>query len=188
MTVYLFCYDGSQDSAAALEFAGPLLSRGHGKPALAVVLTVWETVEMQLVRAGASSGGGLRDLAQLDRDEARRARYVAERPLPWVTALGYRPAARTEMATASVARSILDVADDIGADLIVCGRRRRSRLAQAVSPSVSRYLTSHAGRPVLVAPAPTSSRSGGRKHLTPRALLVSKVRTLRSLTPYAAAS
>ena len=54
------------------------------------------------------------------------------------------------------ARSIADVADEVGADLIVVGTRGHSALAGVFLGSVTQKLLHLAGCPVLCVPAPHS--------------------------------
>ncbi len=51
----LFCFDGSDGSRGALRAAADLIDR----PADAVVLTVWETIETQMALAGAFAAGAV---------------------------------------------------------------------------------------------------------------------------------
>lgn len=71
----------------------------------------------------------------------------------WTAALGDVPH-RTVFAEGPPARAITDVADDLGADLIVAGSRGRGGVAELFLGSVSHHLAHHARRPVLIVPPP----------------------------------
>ena len=76
----LFCFDGSDGSAAALIHGGTLFA-----PQTAIVLTVWETVTSELLSTGAGALGYVPDETTLDQrnqevalDAARRGVLEAE--------------------------------------------------------------------------------------------------------------
>ncbi|HUK03496.1 MAG TPA: universal stress protein [Burkholderiales bacterium] len=57
---------------------------------------------------------------------------------------------RFEVAVGHPAEQIVYAADRCGADLVVVGDRGRSKVAKLLLGSVSKHVTEHAGRPVLV--------------------------------------
>jgi nucleotide-binding universal stress UspA family protein len=142
----LFCYDGSDGSKSALAAAGELI-----KPADAVVLVVWTTAAVQLARAG-SFLVAIPNEGEIDAQEAARAQQIAEEGAARARQHGYNAAARTEQADESVAKTIDQVAQEIDAGLIVCGQRGRGAVAGALLGSVSRALSVHTKRPLLIAP------------------------------------
>lgn len=71
----------------------------------------------------------------------------------WTAALGDVPH-RTVFAEGPPAQAVTEVADELGADLIVAGSRGRSGVAELFLGSVSHHLTHHARRPVLIVPPP----------------------------------
>jgi nucleotide-binding universal stress UspA family protein len=143
----LFCFDGSEGSRGALTAAGHLVDRS----AEAVVLTVWQTIETQMALAGGFGGYAL-DESNLDAEEERSARSVAEDGARRATEHGWKAAAMVAQSTEGTARTILAVADELSARLIVCGQRGRGALRTALLGSVSHQLAAHAKRPVLIAP------------------------------------
>lgn len=143
----LFCYDGSEDSAAAMAAAGELIAR----PVPAVVLTVWQTAAALLARAGGFAVG-YGDERQFDAEETRLAWEAAEDAAARGRELGYETIARVEQAKESAARTIIDVADELDARLVVCGRRGRGIVTSTLLGSVSHGVLEHAGRPVLIVP------------------------------------
>ena len=141
----LFCFDGSNGSQHALIDGGSVLRRGQ-----AVVLTVWKTVTAELAESGAAAFSYVPDEDELDTREEVDARAVAERGAAFATAHGWDATARSENAPMSVWQTIIDVADDVDASVIVCGARGMNALKRAVLGSVSEALLHHSGRPTLV--------------------------------------
>jgi nucleotide-binding universal stress UspA family protein len=77
---------------------------------------------------------------------------AAEEGVERARAHGYDASARVEEATEGAGRRIIEVADELDARLIVCGRRGLGTVASALLGSVSHVVLAHAGRPVLIAP------------------------------------
>jgi nucleotide-binding universal stress UspA family protein len=143
----LFCYDGSEDSRAAMRAASALVA--HDTPA--VVLTVWQTAAALLAQAGGFAVG-FGDEQQFDEDEAKSARAAADEAVARGLELGYEVIPRVEQAREGVARTIIDVADELDARLIVCGRRGRGLIASTLLGSVSHAVLARSARPVLIVP------------------------------------
>ncbi len=70
--------------------------------------------------------------------------------------------------TTAIAREIIDVADEVGADVLVVGSRGLSALAEMMLGSVSNKLIHLSGRPVLVA-HPRSDRGRRESGVTANA-------------------
>jgi nucleotide-binding universal stress UspA family protein len=144
----LFCYDGSQGSRAAMAAAAELVAH----PAPAVVLTIWQSAAALLARAGGFGGTYLSNEEQIDEEQAQLAREAAEEGAQRARSLGYDASARIEQATQGAGQVIVELADELDARLIVCGRRGRGAVTSALLGSVSHAVLAHAGRPVLIAP------------------------------------
>jgi len=144
----LFCFDGSEGSRAAMRAAGKLIAR----PADAVVLTVWETIETRLALAGAFAAGVMSGDTDIDEQEESYARSVAEEGALRAGEHGYQAIPMAKQASAGIAAAILATADEVSARLIVCGQRGRGALRAALLGSVSHTLASHTRHPVLIAP------------------------------------
>jgi nucleotide-binding universal stress UspA family protein len=142
----LFCYDGSDGSRTALTAAAEWL-----KPADAVVLTVWTPAALLLARAG-SFIVAIPDEGEVDEQEAASAGQIAEEGAAGARSRGYNAVARVAESTESVAKTIDEVAEELGAGLIVCGQRGRGAIGSALLGSVSHALAAHTKRPVLIAP------------------------------------
>src|SRR5689334_15116058 len=150
----LFCFDGSDGSRAALEAASRRL-----RPGPAVVLTVWETVALRVARQAFSGGMTIANEDELDAGEQDAASQAAEAGARAARGHGWDAEARLARADTSEWQAIVDVADEIDAGLIVCGTRGLGGLRGLVLGSVSHAVLQHAGRPVLIAPAPPVSGS-----------------------------
>jgi nucleotide-binding universal stress UspA family protein len=142
----LFCYDGSDGSRTALTAAAEWI-----KPADAVVLTVWTPAAIQLARAG-SFIVAIPNEGEVDEQEAASAQQIAEEGAAGARTRGYNAIAQVVQAGESVAKTIDEVAEELGAGLIVCGQRGRGAIGSALLGSVSHALAAHTKRPVLIAP------------------------------------
>lgn len=149
----LFCYDGSEDSAAAMAAAGELIAR----PVPAVVLTVWQTAAALLARAGGFAVGYGNE-QKFDAEETRLAWEAAEEAAARGRELGYETIPRVEEAKEGAARTIIEVADELDARLVVCGRRGRGIVTSTLLGSVSHAVLTHAARPVLIVPKARAGR------------------------------
>ena len=142
----LFCFDGSDGSLTALTAAAEWIT-----PTDAVVLTVWTPAAIQLARAG-SFVVAIPNEGEVDEQEAASAKQIAEDGAAAARTRGYNAVARVAQAGESVARTIDEIAEEIGAGLILCGQRGRGALGSALLGSVSHALAAHTKRPVLIAP------------------------------------
>jgi len=151
----LFCFDGSEGSLAALRAASLRL-----RPGRAVVLTVWETVALRVARRAFAGGMTVANEDELDAQEEEAARAAAADGARHAREHGWDPEPRLARAETTEWQAIVGVADEIDAGLIVCGTRGLGGLRGLVLGSVSHAVLQHAGRPVLIAPAPPVSASG----------------------------
>ncbi|WP_336209259.1 universal stress protein [Nonomuraea sp. LPB2021202275-12-8] len=143
MTI-LIAYDGSADARAAVEFAGR-----HLTAEAAVVVTVWEPLLVQLRRyplAGLAIAEDTGEAqAQAEQYAKEGAELAAEAGLRNVTS---RAVADYE----SIWRTIVDVADEIDASLVVTGSRGLAGVRSVLLGSVSNHVLHHAHRPILIVP------------------------------------
>lgn len=144
----LFCFDGSEGSRAAMRAAVELIDQSVD----AVVLTVWETIETRLALAGAFSMDTSTGNADMDAQEESYAKSVAEEGALGANEHGFKASPMTRESRGGIANTILEVADDLSARMIVCGQRGRGVLRSALLGSVSHTLASHTSRPILIAP------------------------------------
>jgi nucleotide-binding universal stress UspA family protein len=142
ISTILICYDGSPGARQAVEHAGRLLPGTR-----AVVLNVWSS-------PAGMAACGLAGTAPHDfGDWMRSASDVAADGVQRARAAGLDAVALTTNGMVEgIWRSILALAGECGADLIVVGSRGLTGLRAIIAGSVSRSLVEHARRPVLVVP------------------------------------
>jgi len=143
----LICYDGSDDAERAVDTAAALLG-----PRDAVVLTVAPAMTFAESMAATSSvvpGGAFEDLNEAD------ARRRAEAGAALARRAGLHAEARATIASTTW-QGIVDVADELDAAAIVIGSRGLAGLREFAQGSVSHDVATHARRPVLIVPPPTT--------------------------------
>jgi nucleotide-binding universal stress UspA family protein len=92
--------------------------------------------------------------AELEELVQRRAAEVLAGGEALAERLGYPITVRQEVNRSSVWRTILDVADELDASLIVTGTHGTTAVQSGLLGSVSNAVLHHAQRPVLVVPTP----------------------------------
>lgn len=143
----LVCYDGSVEAGHGLDVVLELLG-----PRRLVVLAVWQSLQTKLAESGSFGVLAAGEHDDVDEAEQSAARVLVHQAADRANAAGHEVTTRVEEARESIARTILQVADDIDAALIVSGSRGRGALTSALLGSVSHDVLAHSHRPVLVAP------------------------------------
>jgi nucleotide-binding universal stress UspA family protein len=142
----LLCFDGSAEAEGAIRAAGVLLA---GREAIVLAVAIPAAEELPLAPAGDLVGrisGLYRDWDEIAIELAERhARSGCE------IAIGEGFAARPLTASGRPAATILRVADENGAAVIVLGAGRHGALGGLLG-SVSARVVQQARRPVLVIP------------------------------------
>jgi nucleotide-binding universal stress UspA family protein len=145
----LLCYDGSPTARHAISVAHAAL--GH-KPA--TVLHVWqpptEFIDPDWF-AGVGTYAGP-PIAKLEGLALQHAEAVADEGSELARSAGFAADARAEPSHGRVWRTVVDVADELNADLIVVGARGLSTVQSVLLGSVSNAVVHHCKRPVLVVP------------------------------------
>jgi len=150
----LICYDDSDSARRALAVARRTL--GH-QPA--TLLHVYHAPEAVLADAFSTRGsdpvGGAVSQDRLESLAAKRAREVLDAGRAAASELDadVELEAREAPSDASLWRTILDVADEVDAELIVAGTRGPTAVTDEPLGSVSDGLVHHSERPVLIVPA-----------------------------------
>jgi nucleotide-binding universal stress UspA family protein len=151
----LFAYDGSESAAAAIATAAAIVEPANAE---AVVLSVWEPLTVQALRATRFGGGPAvpLDVAEVDERSEQQAGQLAEHGAELARQHGYDARAISVADEENIADAILANADKLGVDLIVLGARGLTGV-RAFLGSVSNHVLQHAHRPVLVIPSPAEA-------------------------------
>ncbi len=150
----LLSYDGSADAQAAIVRAARIM------PGAAVtVLTVWEPLAEMLWRTGSLTGGlgsagTYPEMRQSDAADHEVALAIAREGAERATTLGLVAQPRCESRRGGIANTIIAVAAELDAAVVVMGTRGLGGLKSLLLGSVSHAVVQHAERPVLVVPSP----------------------------------
>jgi nucleotide-binding universal stress UspA family protein len=149
----LICYDGSPSAKRAVAVARQSL--GSDRTTLLHVFNPPQAVladSFSTSFSASSSPAGPND-DKLEHEALARARRVAEEGQDLAQSLGLEVEVRVERNPSSVWRTILDVAKEQDAKLIVVGTHGATAVVPSLLGSVSGALLHHSEIPVLVVPA-----------------------------------
>jgi nucleotide-binding universal stress UspA family protein len=145
----LICYDGSPTAKRAIPAAHAILGDKQ-----ATVLHVWrapnEFVEPDWFGGVSTSVGP--PIAQLEALALERAARVTYEGTELARAAGFTAEPRTQPSVGRIWQTILEVARELEAEVIVVGERGHSPVQSVLLGSVSNSVVHHAHRPVLVIP------------------------------------
>jgi nucleotide-binding universal stress UspA family protein len=149
----LIAYDGSPDAQAAIRSAADLFA---GRSV--VVLTVWQSVAAVARGARAVLPAAVVSEALAALDEAARsdAEKTAAEGVALAREAGLDASAAEATAPVNVWSTVLDEASRLDAAAVVVGTRGLSGVKAAMLGSVSRAISTHSDRPVLVVRGPAS--------------------------------
>ena len=145
----VLAFDGSESATHAIASAHEVLGD--------VPLTMLHVWDQPVAGFDADPFGGLQtwspsQIAELESALRDRAQRVLDEGVTLAAQAGFVAAGRLERADAAPWRTILDVADELDAQLIVVGARGLSTIGSVVLGGVSNALVHHSRRPVLVVP------------------------------------
>jgi nucleotide-binding universal stress UspA family protein len=147
-TPILICYDGSPGAARAIEAAATLLG-----PRRAVVLDVAPPITPV---ESVATIGTLVPGASFEQLNTADAAQVAARGAELARSWGFEAEARGTFG-APTWEEVVDVADELGASVVVIGSRGLRGMRETLEGSLSHQVAEHAGRPVLIVPPPRPS-------------------------------
>lgn len=146
----LICYDGSASARRALSVAASTLD---GAPA--VLLNIWNPPQRVLADsfglAESDTGPSYGELEQLSVQRAAEILADGERR---AASIDFPVTSRQEPNRGSIWQTILEIADEVDATLIVAGTHGSTAVQSGLLGSVSNALVHHAHRPVLLVPTP----------------------------------
>lgn len=140
----VLAYDGSPAADAAIRVAAASLAERE-----AIVVTAWVSV----LFAGQLGFGNPHIDPDVDAAQAARAASICEHGAEVAREAGFTPVSvRAEHAEAAAWATILAVADEVDAGVVVVGARGLSTVRSTLLGSVSHAISQHARRPVLIVP------------------------------------
>jgi nucleotide-binding universal stress UspA family protein len=151
----LICYDGSTSAQRALSVAASALD---GAPA--VLLNIWNPPQRVLADSfGLHESPTGPSYAELERLTEERAAEILADGETRAGRLDFPVTSRQEPNRSTVWQTILDIADEVDATLIVAGTHGSIAVQSGLLGSVSNALVHHAQRPVLLVPSPDGATS-----------------------------
>jgi nucleotide-binding universal stress UspA family protein len=158
-TRILIAYDGSPAADAAVTTAGALFAGSHGR-----VLTLFApTMGYEQVRrySFGVDDTTLRQNIEMLAAEARESGLeIAKQGAAAAEAAGLTLEPTAAPSGISPWPPILSAADEIDADVVVCGSRGRGGIARSLLGSTSSSVLNHSTRPVLVVPKTPADLNG----------------------------
>ena len=146
----LICYDGSDSAKHALTVAHETLG---DRPV--TLLHVWSPPQQVLPDAFGDPSRAKPSVVELERFALERAQQIVQDGCVVADELGLPVTPRVEQSASDtpVWQTILDVATDVEADLIVTGTHGATAMQPALLGSVSSGVAHHSERPMLIVPA-----------------------------------
>lgn len=144
----VICYDGSASAQRSLKVAERVLGDER-----AVLLHVWSAPDRVSADAFGIKEDDKPSYEQLQTWARDRAHEILDEGKSLAEQIGITVTARGECSRSSVPETILEVADELDAELIVAGTHGATAVHDGLLGSVSNAILHKAHRPVLVVPA-----------------------------------
>ena len=141
----LIAYDGSPGARTAVETAGRLFPSAR-----AMVLYARQPLEG--LAAHLEGHPALEDIRRLDASTLDSSQLIATEGVKLAEANGLRAEPEVSSTMETAATAIAQAADEVEADVIIIGNRRRGGVAAALLGSTSAGVVHQSARPVLVVP------------------------------------
>jgi nucleotide-binding universal stress UspA family protein len=142
----LIAYDGSDQAKRAIAEAGRVLGPGRA----AVVLTVREPIETyEFVGLGGATTLDPATVSAMQNAAQNEATVVAEEGAALARAAAFDAEGRVEVGPTPW-QEIVDVAEQLDAEVIAIGSRGRTGLKKVLLGSVASAVAQHSGRSVLI--------------------------------------
>jgi nucleotide-binding universal stress UspA family protein len=150
----LVCYDGSPSAKHALTVAHAAFAPGP-----TTLLHVWNPPFPAADSFGLADAPSGPSLDELEQFALERAEAIVQQGQELARELDFVVEPRLARSGPSLWRTILDIAGDLDADLIVVGTRGATAVQSALLGSVSNGVVHHSQRPVLVVPDAASEQA-----------------------------
>jgi nucleotide-binding universal stress UspA family protein len=151
----LLCYDGSDDSAAAVRAAAPQFP---GRPAVVVVF--WQPFAQVARRFAISLLEMVQEAGDVNEREAQLAQQLADDGAAIANQAGFAAVGRAIEVTRPIDEAIIEYAEEIDAPVIALGSRGRSGIGSMLLGDVAHDVAQRSTRMVLLVPSP---RLSGRR-------------------------
>jgi len=155
----LIAYDGSSAAEAAIAIAGRLFPEAQGR-LLTVIESTPGAAQVQAFTFRLDPAIIQRELDALAQEVLDDGREIAAHGREIAGTAGLTLESRVVRREGSESQTILAEADEIDADVVVCGSRGRGAVARSLLGSTSTRVLHHASRPVLVVPADPGASDG----------------------------
>ncbi|MGE2833208.1 universal stress protein [Mycobacterium sp. SMC-4] len=148
-TVIVIAFDGSPTARRAVHYAGRFLSADR-----AILLTVWSPLDRGSEAVASYDLDGPPDPVPADEIDIAlaEAQRINEQGHELATAAGLPVEPLCVAQTYTVWQAIIDVADEVDADLIVTGTRATTGFRSLIQSSVADHVLRRGHRPVLIVP------------------------------------